>query len=64
MLSDVIDGKSVKEAARERGKQAGKQSLNLAGERAIQAIQTPKATPKAMKRPRSQSVGTKKKSGR
>ena len=42
LLSDVIDGKSVKEAARERGRQAGKQSLNLAGERAILAIQAPK----------------------
>ncbi len=42
LLSDVIDGKNVKEAARERGRQAGKQSLNLAGEKAIQAIQSPK----------------------
>ena len=68
LLGDVIDGKSVKEAARERGRQAGKQSLNLAGERAIQAIQSPKTptyvtytAPKAMKRPRSQSTGAKKK---
>ncbi len=61
LLGDVIEGKSVKESARERGRQAGKQSLNLAGERAIQAIQAPKATPKAVKRPRSQSTGPKKK---
>ena len=68
LLSDVIDGKSVKEAAREHGRQAGKQSLNLTGERAIQAIQAPKTpthvtytAPKATKRPRSQSVGAKKK---
>ena len=65
LLGDVIDGKSVKEAARERGRQAGKQSLNLAGERAIQVIQSPKTptytTPKATKRPRSQSTGGKKK---
>ena len=60
LLGDVIDGKSVKEAARKRGRQAGKQSLSLTGERAIQAIQAPKATPKATKRPRSQSAGTKK----
>ncbi len=65
LLSDVIDGKNVKEAARERGRQAGKQSLNLAGEKAIQAIQSPKTptytTPKATKRPRSQSTGANKK---
>ena len=61
LLGDVIDGKSVKEATRERGRQVGKQSLSLAGERAIQAIQAPKTTPKATKRPRSQSAGTKKK---
>ncbi len=61
LLGDVIEGKSVKESARERGRQAGKQSLNLAGERAKQAIQAPKATPKATKRPSSQSVGPKKK---
>ncbi len=60
LLGDVIEGKSVKESARERGRQAGKQSLNLAGERAKQAIQAPKATPKAVKRPRSQSIGPKK----
>ena len=65
LLGDVIDGKSVKEAARERGRQAGKQSLNLAGQRAIQAIQSPKTptytAPKATKRPRSQSTGANKK---
>ncbi len=61
LLGDVIEGKSVKESARERGRQAGKQSLNLAGERAIQAIQAPKPPPKATKRPRSQSMGPKKK---
>ncbi len=61
LLGDVIEGKSVKESARERGKQAGKQSLNLVGERAKQAIQAPKATPKAVKRARSQSTGPKKK---
>ncbi len=64
LLSDVIDVKSVKEAARERGRQAGKQSLNLTGERAIQAIQAPKTTPQTTKRPRSQSVGTKRKKAR
>ena len=61
LLGDVIEGKSVKESARERGRQAGKQSLNLVGERAKQAIQAPKATPKAVKRARSQSMGPKKK---
>ena len=41
IVAGVIDGKSVKEAARESGRQAGKQSINLAGERAIQALQAP-----------------------
>ncbi len=64
LLSDVIEGKNVKEAARERRRQAGKKSLNLAGERVVQKIQEPKtpkvqALPKTTKRPRSQSVGTK-----
>ncbi len=61
LLTDVIEGKDVKESARERGKEAGKQSLNLGTKRVIQKIQEPKvspkakATPKAVKRPRSQS---------
>jgi hypothetical protein len=63
LLTDVIEGKNIKEAARERGKQAGTKSLNLAGERVVQKIQEPKtskAPQKPTKRPRSQSVGTKK----
>ncbi len=63
LLTDVIEGKNIKEAARERGKQAGTKSLNLAGERVVQKIQEPKTTKapqKPTKRPRSQSVGTKK----
>ncbi len=63
LLTDVIEGKNVKEAARERGRQAGKKSLNLVGERVVQKIQepkTPKVPQKTTKRPRSQSVGTKK----
>ncbi len=63
LLTDVIEGKNIKEAARERGKQAGTKSLNLAGERVVQKIQEPKTTKapqKPAKRPRSQSVGTKK----
>ena len=67
LLTDVIEGKDVKESARERGKEAGKQSLNLGTKRVIEKVQGPKvspkakATPKAVKRPRSQSVGPKKK---
>ena len=68
LLTDVIEGKDVKESARERGKEAGKQSLNLSTKRVIENPQgqkapkaAPKATPKAVKRPRSQSGGPKKK---
>ena len=65
LLTDVIEGKDVKESARERGKEAGKQSLNLGTKRVIEKVQgpkvSPKATPKAVKRPRSQSGGPKKK---
>ena len=69
LLTDVIEGKDLKESARERGKEAGKQSLNLGTKRVIEKVQgpkvspkaTPKATPKAVKRPRSQSGGPKKK---
>ena len=67
LLTDAIEGKDVKESARERGKEAGKQSLNLGTKRVIQKIQGPKvspkakAAPKAVKRPRSQSGGPKKK---
>ena len=72
LLTDVIEGKDVKESARERGKEAGKQSLNLGTKRVIEKVQgqkappktTPKAAPKAVKRPRSQSVGPKKKKPR
>ena len=70
LLTDVIEGKDVKESARERGKEAGKQSLNLGTKRVIQKIQEPKVspkakpTPKAVKRPRSQSEGPKKKKPR
>ena len=63
LLTDVIEGKNIKEAARERGRQAGTKSLNLAGERVVQKIQEPKTSKvpqKPTKRPRSQSVGTKK----
>ncbi len=65
LISDVIEGKDLKESARERGKEAGKQSLNLGTKRVIQQVQgrkaTPKAAPKAAKRPRSQSGGPKRK---
>ena len=68
LLTDVIEGKDVKESARERGKEAGKQSLNLGTKRVIEKVQgqkapkaAPKATPKAVKRPRSQSGGPKRK---
>ncbi len=67
LLTDVIEGKDAKESARERGKEAGKQSLNLGTKRVIEKIQGKKApqkakvAPKAVKRPRSQSVGPKKK---
>ena len=74
LLTDIIEGKDVKESARERGKEAGKQSLNLGTKRVIEKVQgpkvspkaTPKAkvTPKAVKRPRSQSEGPKKKKPR
>ena len=65
LISDVIEGKDLKESARERGKEAGKQSLNLGTKRVIQQVQgrkaTPKAAPKAAKRPRLQSGGPKRK---
>ncbi len=75
LLTDIIEGKNVKESARERGKEAGKQSLNLGTKRVIQKIQEPKVSPKAtprqllrppkaVKRPRSQSGGPKKKKPR
>jgi ribosomal protein L12E/L44/L45/RPP1/RPP2 len=38
MVAGVIDGKSVKDAARESGKQAAIQSVDLAGKRTIKAI--------------------------
>ena len=65
LLTDVIEGKDVKESARERGKEAGKQSLNLGTKRVIEKVQgrkAPKAAPKATpKRARSQSGGPKRK---
>ena len=68
LLTDVIEGKDVKESARERGKEAGKQSLNLGTKRVIEKVQgrktAPKAAPKAAKRPRSQSGGPKRKKPR
>ena len=68
LLTDVIEGKSVKESARKRGKEAGKQSLNLGTKRVIEKVQgrktAPKTTPKAAKRPRSQSGGPKRKKPR
>ncbi len=47
LISDVIEGKDLKESARERGKEAGKQSLNLGTKRVIQQVQGRKAAPKA-----------------
>ena len=68
LLTDAIEGKDLKESARERGKEAGKQSLNLGTKRAIEKVQgrkaAPKTAPKAVKRPRSQSGGPKKKKPR
>ncbi len=67
LLTDVIEGKDVKGSARERGREAGKQSLNLGTKRVIERVQgkkappKAKAAPKAAKRPRSQSGGPKKK---
>ncbi len=62
LISDAIEGKDLKESARERGKEAGKQSLNLGTKRVIQQVQGRKAAPKATpKRPRSQSGGPKRK---
>ena len=65
LISDVIEGKDLKESARERGKEAGKQSLNLGTKRVIEQVQgrkaAPKAVQKAAKRPRSQSGGPKRK---
>ena len=65
LISDAIEGKDLKESARERGKEAGKQSLNLGTKRVIEQVQgrkaAPKAAPKATKRPRSQSGGPKRK---
>ncbi len=46
LLTDVIEGKDVKESARERGKEAGKQSLNLGTKRVIEKVQGQKAPPK------------------
>ena len=56
MVAGVIDGKSVKEAAQESGRQAGKQSIDLVGKRAIEAVKKP-----APKRARSESPPRKKK---
>ena len=68
LLTDAIEGKDLKESARERGKEAGKQSLSLGTKRVIEQVQgrkaAPKASPKAAKRPRSQSGGPKKKKPR
>ena len=62
LIGDVIEGKDLKESARERGKEAGKQSLNLGTKRVIEKVQGEKAAPKATpKRARSQSVGPKRK---
>ncbi len=62
LISDAIEGKDLKESARERGKEAGKQSLNLGTKRVIEQVQGRKAAPKAApKRPRSQSGGPKRK---
>ncbi len=65
LISDAIEGKDLKESARERGKEAGKQSLNLGTKRVIEQVQgrkaAPKAAPKVVKRPRSQSGGPKRK---
>ncbi len=62
LIGDVIEGKDLKESARERGKEAGKQSLNLGTKRVIEKVQGQKAPPKATpKRPRSQSGGPKRK---
>ncbi len=47
LISDAIEGKDLKESARERGKEAGKQSLNLGTKRVIQQVQGRKAAPKA-----------------
>ncbi len=61
LISDAIEGKDLKESAWERGKEAGKQSLNLGTKRVIEQVQGRKAAPKAApKRPRSQSGGPKK----
>ena len=65
LLTDAIEGKDLKESARERGKEAGKQSLNLGTKRVIEKVQGRKAAPKtAPKRPRSHSGGPKKKKPR
>ncbi len=65
LIGDAIEGKDLKESARERGKEAGKQSLNLGTKRVIEKVKgekaAPKASPKAVKRPRSQSSGPKRK---
>ena len=61
LIGDVIEGKDLKESARERGKEAGKQSLNLGTKKVIEKVQGEKATPK---RARSQSVGPKRKKPR
>ena len=62
LISDAIEGKDLKESARERGKEAGKQSLNLGTKRVIEQVQGRKAAPKAApKRARSQSGGPKRK---
>ena len=62
LIGDVIEGKDLKESARERGKEAGKQSLNLGTKRVIEEVQGQKSPPKAApKRARSQSVGPKRK---
>ena len=62
LLTDVIEGKDAKESARERGKEAGKQSLNLGTKRVIEKVQGKKAPLRAApKRSRSQSGGPKRK---
>ena len=67
MVAGVIDGKSVKEAARESGKQAGKQSIDLVGKRAIEAVKKPpkrvrsESPPKEKKKPKKQKTEKKQK---
>ncbi len=50
LLTDAIEGKDLKESARERGKEAGKQSLNLGTKRVIEQVQGRKTAPKAARK--------------